>query len=162
MKRILAITIIFFLAIPSLAFSADMAAKLNAMLLNAKAEGHWQVKAAEVAQWIKEGREDFLVVDVRTDPEEYEAGHIPGAIYMSYDEVLKPENLERLPKDKMIILASITGQTQNLPVLALRTLGYDARTMSFGHSAWIKGYYGGGLMKEAIEAAAQNEYPLVK
>ncbi|MGD8352190.1 MAG: rhodanese-like domain-containing protein, partial [Nitrospirota bacterium] len=130
--------------------------------LNAKAEGHWQVKAAQVAQWVDEGREDFLVVDVRPNPGEFEAGHIPGAIYMSYNEVLKPENLERLPKDKMIILSCVTGQTQNLPVLALRALGYDARTMSFGHSAWIKGYYGGKLMKGAIQGAEENEYPLVK
>jgi hypothetical protein len=34
--------------------------------------------------------------------------------------------------------------------------------MSFGHSAWIKGYYGGTLMKGAIEGAEKNEYPLVK
>jgi rhodanese-related sulfurtransferase len=162
MKRAMAVAIVLLLALPSLAFPADMAAKLNAMLLNAKAEGHWQVKAAQVAQWVDEGREDFLVVDVRPNPGEFEAGHIPGAIYMSYNEVLKPENLERLPKDKMIILSCVTGQTQNLPVLALRALGYDARTMSFGHSAWIKGYYGGKLMKGAIQGAEENEYPLVK
>jgi len=139
-----------------------MAAKLNAMLLTATAEGNWQVTAADVAKWIKEGKTDFLVVDVRPNPAEYKNGHIPGAIYIPYNQILMPENLAKLPKDKKIILACVTGQTQNLPILALRTLGYDAHTIKFGHISWIKGYFGGKLVQNAIQGAAQNNYPLVK
>jgi hypothetical protein len=54
-------------------------------------------------------------------------------------------------------LVCVTGQTQNLPVLALRTLGYDAYTMSFGMASWIKGYLGGRLMQDAIAGA---NYPV--
>jgi rhodanese-related sulfurtransferase len=162
MKRLIFICLAALLLLPSVAGADDMAKKLNAVLLKAKEEGHWQVKAAEVAQWIKEGKKDFIVVDVRPNGEEFKKGHMPGAIYISYNEILKPENLKKLPRNKKIILVCVTGQTQNLPVLSLRALGYDARTMSFGHTAWIKGYYGGQIMRGAMKGAAENNYPLEK
>ena len=67
--------------------------------------------------------------------------------------------MKRLPRDKKLILACVTGQTQNLPVLALRTLGYNAYTLKFGHASWIKDYLGGNLMKEAIAGANYQTQP---
>ncbi|MDP2168538.1 MAG: rhodanese-like domain-containing protein [Thermodesulfovibrionales bacterium] len=149
--------LVLFLAVAVPAHAQDMAATLNAILLKASSEGHWQVKAADVAKMIAEKKTDFLVVDVRPVPPGQKGGKIPGSIFISYNEILKPENLKKLPKDKKIILVCVTGQTQNLPVLALRALGYDARTMSFGMSAWAKGYFGGTLMTGAINEA---NYPV--
>lgn len=162
MKRIaLVIFMLMLAASPALA-SGDMAAKLNAVLLSAPSGGNFQVMAADLDGWIKAGKDDFLVVDVRPNPNEFHLGHIPGAIYISYHEILKPENLNRLPKDKKIVLACVTGQMQNLPVLALRVLGYDAWTLHLGYSSWIKDYFGGDIMRQALAGAQQNKYPLVK
>lgn len=149
------------LAVPAFA-ADDMAKKLNEVLMKGPAEGHWQVKADDVAAWIKEKKKDFLVVDVRPTPPGQQGGRIPGSIYIPYGELLKPENLKKLPKDKKLILVCVTGQTQNLPVVALRVLGYDARTMSFGHAAWIKDYLGAQLMQQAIQNAATKNFPLEK
>lgn len=161
MKKILTVALVVFLAAP--AFGAgDIAKELNKVLLEGPSQGNWQVKASQVAQWIKEKKKDFLVVDVRLNPKEYAGGHIPGAIFIPYNKILEPGNLKKLPKDKKIVLVCVTGQTQNLPVVALRALGYDARTMSFGHASWIKGYYGGNIMKGAIGGAAKNNYPIEK
>lgn len=162
MRRLLILSIAVLVIMATPAHADEMAAKLNSMLLKAPSEANWQVKAADVATWIKENRNDFLVVDVRPNPKEYPSGHIPGSIYIPYNEILKPENLGKLPKNKKIVLVCVTGQTQNLPVLALRVLGYDARTMSFGYSSWIKGYFGGKIMQDAISGAAQSNYPLAK
>ena len=140
----------------------DMAKKLNEVLMKGPAEGHWQVKADEVAGWIKEKKKDFLVVDVRPTPPGQQGGRIPGSVYIPYSEILKPENLKKLPKDKKLILVCVTGQTQNLPIVPLRALGYDARTMSFGHAAWIKDYLGAQLMQQAIQNAAAKNFPLEK
>ncbi|GAB4389601.1 MAG: hypothetical protein Kow0025_15960 [Thermodesulfovibrionales bacterium] len=161
MKRLVIILLALSLAAPLYA-ADDMAARLNAVLVKAAAEGNWQVKAADLAQWIKEGRKDFQVVDVRANPQEYQAGHIPGAIFIPYNTILQPENLAKLPKDRTLVLVCVTGQTQNLPIVALRALGYDARTLSFGHASWIKGYFGGQLMQGAIAGAASGNYPLEK
>ena len=140
----------------------DVAKKLNEVLMKGPAEGHWQVKADDVDAWIKAKKTDFLVVDVRPNPPGQQGGRIPGSIYIPYNEILKPENLKKLPKDKKLILVCVTGQTQNLPVVALRVLGYDARTMSFGHAAWIKDYLGAQLMQQAIQNAATKNFPLEK
>ena len=84
-------------------------------------------------------------------------GKIAGSIYIPYNQILTAESLAKLPKDKKLILACVTGQTQNLPVLALRALGYDAWTMKFGMTSWIKGYLGAKIMQDAIAGA---DYPV--
>ncbi len=139
-----------------------LAQKLNNILSNGAYEGHWQVRADEVYQWIQAKQNDFLIVDVRPNPAEYTEGHIPGSIAIPYYDILKPENLRKLPQDKKIILVCVTGQTQNLPIVLLRLLGYDAMTMSFGHAAWIKGYWAGDVMQGAIDGAAAENYPVEK
>lgn len=148
--------------LPVYAQDVEIAKKLNDVLIKAKEERHWQVNADEVYMWIKTGQKDFLVVDARPNPEEYRAGHISGSIYIPYNEILKSENLKNLPKDKKIVLVCATGQLQNLPIVPLRMLGYDAYTMAFGYAAWIKNYRGGEVMKKAIEKAATKSYPVEK
>jgi rhodanese-related sulfurtransferase len=135
----------------------DLAKKMSDLLLTAPAAGHWQVKAADVAKMYAEKKGDFLVVDVRPEKPGQSPGRIAGSIYIPYNQILTPESLAKLPKDKKIILACVTGQTQNLPVLALRALGYDAYTMSFGMTSWIPGYLGAKLMQDAIAGA---NYPI--
>ncbi len=159
MRKWILLAVVLLIAVPAYA-GDDMAAKLNAVLMKGPAEGNWQVKAADVAKWIAEKKTDFQVVDVRPNPPGQKGGKIPGSIYIPYNEILKPENLAKLPKGKKLILVCVTGQTQNLPVLALRVLGYDARTMSFGMASWIKGYFGAGFMKEAIAGAESGKYPV--
>ena len=151
----------------SLAVSAsyaadDMAAKLNAVLSKAAAEKFWQVSADDVKAMIDAKKTDFVVVDVRPDISLYKAGHIPGAIFIATQDVLKPESLKKLPKDKKIILVCVSGQTQNLPVVALRALGYNALTMKFGMAAWDKNSLGVKFMKEALSGAEKKNYPIEK
>jgi len=144
----------------ALAAGDDFAKRLNDVLQKAPAEGEWQVKAADLAKMIAEKKADFLVVDVRSAPPAgpgQQGGKIPGSIYIPYNEILKDENLKKLPKDKKLILACVTGQSQNLVILPLRALGYNAWTLKFGMSSWIKGYFGGQFMQNAIAGA---NYPV--
>lgn len=166
MKRLSVILFTVVLSV-SLAVSAsyaadDMAAKLNAVLSRAAAEKFWQVTADDVKAMIDAKKTDFVVVDVRPDPNMFKAGHIPGAIFIATQDVLKPESLKKLPKDKKIILVCVTGQTQNLPVVALRALGYNALTMKFGMAAWDKNSVGVKFMKEALSGAETKKYPIQK
>ncbi len=147
------------LVVPAYA-AEEWVKKFNDILLKGPSEGNWQVKADEVAAWMQAKKTDFLIVDVRPNPPGQQGGKIPGALFIPYNEILKADNLKKLPKNKKLVLVCVTGQTQNLPVLALRALGYDARTMSFGHPAWIKGYFGGQLMQQAVQNAAAKNYPV--
>jgi rhodanese-related sulfurtransferase len=157
MKRlysfILVLSMSFVLMAPAPRANADMAKQLNEVLEQATANMFWQVQAAEVSKWLRARKTDFLLVDTRPNPAEYAQGHMPGAIQIPVQSILKPESLKKLPKNKKLILYCVTGQTQNLPVIALRALGYDAYTLAFGMSAWQKGYYGGQLMQGAVAGA---------
>lgn len=140
----------------------NMAKKLNDILVQGTSQKHWQVPADDVFAMIKEKKTDFLIVDVRPNPQEYKADHIVGSIYIPYNEILKPENLMKLPKDKKLILVCVTGQNANLPIVALWALGYNAYTMTFGYTAWIKDYRGAKLMQDAIQGAVTKNYPIEK
>jgi len=137
-------------------------AKLNEVLSAAPGQGFWQVKADDLHGWIQQKKSDFVVVDVRPNPAEYGQGHIPGAIQISVQNILNPASLGKLPKNKKVVLVCVTGQTQNLPVVALRALGYDAYTLAFGYSAWAPGYHGAQIMQGAIQNAAAKKFPMEK
>ena len=166
MKRLqvilFAVVISMALAVPASFGADDMAAKLNAVLSKSAAEKFWQVSAADVKAMIDAKKTDFVVVDVRPALSLYNAGHIPGSIFIPTQDVLKPENLKKLPKDKKIILVCVSGQTQNLPIVPLRALGYNALTMSFGMAAWDNKSLGVKLMKEALSGAETKKYPVAK
>jgi len=162
--RFLTVILVLVCTVPAHAFvsevSEDTTAKLSDILMKAPSENHWQVKADEVYGWMQAKKTDFVVVDVRTSPPGQQGGRIPGATYIPYNEILKAENLKKLPKDKKVILVCVTGQTQNLPMLALRSLGYDAYTMSFGHTSWIPGYLGANIMQKTIQNAGEKNFPV--
>ncbi len=109
---------------------------------------------------IAEKKTDFLVVDVRIGPPAgpgQQGGKIPGAIWIPVDQILKDESLKKLPKDKKIVLACVTGQTTGLPILPLRALGYNVVALKYGMSSWAKGYFGGQFIQKAVSEA---NYPV--
>jgi 3-mercaptopyruvate sulfurtransferase SseA len=53
-----------------------------------------------------QGREDVVLIDVR-EPEEYQAGHIPGITLIPRGQV--PSRLAEIPKDKTVILTCRSG-----------------------------------------------------
>lgn len=146
-----------FISVPLGHAGDDLAKKFDEVLSQAQAKNGWQIKAADVYKMITEKKQDFLIVDVRPVPPGQQGGKIAGSIFIPYYEIMRPENLQKLPKDKKLILACVTGQTENLPVVPLRVLGYDVYTLSFGMSSWIKGYFGGNFMQNAIAGA---NYPV--
>lgn len=157
------LTVIIFAVVLSVSLAVSGAyADDSAILSKAAAEKFWQVSADDVKAMIDSKKTDFLVVDVRPSPDMFKAGHIPGAIFIPVQDILKPESLKKLPKDKKIILVCVTGQTQNLPIVALKALGYNALTMKFGMAAWDKNSLGVKFMKEALSGAETKNYPLEK
>ncbi len=83
-----------------------------------------------------ESGEDIVVLDVRPR-EEYEAGHIPGAVSIPLPELKR--RLARLPKDKQIV-AYCRGcycAFADEAVKLLRAKGYDARRMEEGMPEWV-------------------------
>ena len=78
---------------------------------------------------------DPFIVSVRK-AEHYDAGHIPGAINISWKAIANPENLEKLPTDQQIVVYCYTGHTGQIATTVLNLLGYDAVNLKFGMMGW--------------------------
>ncbi len=74
--------------------------------------------------------DDFALVSARKQ-EDYDAGHIEGAILMSYGKGMQSE-FASLPTDKRIVVYCYSGQTAGQVVATLRLLGYDAVSLKGG------------------------------
>ncbi len=119
----------------------------------------YHISADDVQKRLRSGKNDFLIVDVREKEEKYEAGHIPGAIYINYKDVAKPENLAKLPKDKDIILYCNSGHEENKALTVLHMLGYRAYALKFGYVAW-KREKPTDAMLSVIDNASKKNYPV--
>ena len=78
---------------------------------------------AEEAKQIMDSEEGYIILDVRTQ-EEYDQGHIPGAIVISYEEI--PDKAEEVLTDKnqLILVYCRSGRRSKIAAEALVELGY--------------------------------------
>ena len=78
---------------------------------------------AEEAKQIMDSEEGYIILDVRTQ-EEYDQGHIPGAIVISHEEIAdKAENV-LTDKDQLILVYCRSGRRSKIAAEALVELGY--------------------------------------
>ena len=137
---------------------AIIKAAVNRYLSEMPDNGYY-ISADDVLKRLQTGGKDFLIVDVREKEEKYKTGHIPGAIYINYREIAKPENLAALPKDKDIILYCNTGHEESKALTVLRMLGYKAYALKFGYVAWKK-EKPTETMLGVIDNASKKNYPV--
>ncbi|WP_028045960.1 ThiF family adenylyltransferase [Cellulomonas sp. URHE0023] len=81
------------------------------------------------------GTDEFLLIDVR-EPEEFEAGAIPGAVLVPLGSVLDGSALDALPRDQEIVVQCQVGGRSLTAARVLRGLGYDASNLDGGILAW--------------------------
>jgi len=86
------------------------------------------IKAPDVQKMI-DAKTDFVGVDIRSNAD-FAKGHLPGFINIPFAEVGK--NLDKFPKDKLIVVQCYTGQTASQVVGILRMQGYNAKNLHFG------------------------------
>ena len=78
---------------------------------------------AEEAKQIIDTEEGYIILDVRTQ-EEYDQGHIPGAILIPDTEInVKAENV-LTDKDQLILVYCRSGRRSKIAAEALVELGY--------------------------------------
>ena len=101
------------------------------------AGGFKATKAADLFANLNDGDDSNnpVILDVRK-PEDYAAGHIPGAVNVAVKDLFTTAMLAKLPADKQIVAYCYSGQTASQATSALRMLGYDAYNMQFGMPAW--------------------------
>jgi rhodanese-related sulfurtransferase len=94
------------------------------------------VSASEVWEGIRSGKISYRVVDVR-QPEDYEKGHVPGAMNIPLDVLFRPASLEKLPAaGDPILLVCQSGHMESMALGGLAALGYDPYVLRFGMIGW--------------------------
>lgn len=79
----------------------------------------------------------YYLLDIRDDNKYKTVGHIKGVNHIWWFDVGK--NLDKLPKNKRIVVICNTGQSAGQVVAALRILGYDAVSLTGGmDNGWVK------------------------
>ena len=103
---------------------------LAALLLSAcgqkqetKQEAVYMNITAEEAKHIMDTEEGYIILDVRAQ-EEYDAGHIPGAIVIPHTEIETRAEEELTDKDQQILVYCRSGRRSKLAADALLELGY--------------------------------------
>lgn len=75
------------------------------------------------AKAVMDDTEGYVILDVRTQ-EEYEQGHIPGAMVIPHTEVAARAETELPDKAQVILLYCRSGRRSKLAAQALAELGY--------------------------------------
>ena len=78
---------------------------------------------AEEAKQIMDTEEGYIILDVRTQ-EEYDQGHIPGAIVISHEEIAEKAEQVLTDKDQLILVYCRSGRRSKIAAEALVELGY--------------------------------------
>ncbi len=90
---------------------------------------------AEEAKQIMDSEEGYIILDVRTQ-EEYDQGHIPGAIVISHEEIAEKAEDVLTDKDQLILVYCRSGRRSKIAAEALVELGYTNIREFGGISDW--------------------------
>ena len=103
---------------------------LAVMLLTAcgqAKENDWEAAymniTAEEAKAIMDSEDGYIILDARTQ-EEYDQGHIPGAIVISHEEIMEKAEEVLTDKDQLILVYCRSGRRSKIAAEALVELGY--------------------------------------
>ena len=78
---------------------------------------------AEEAKRIIDSEEGYIILDVR-EQDEYDAGHIPGAIVISHEEIAEKAEEVLTDKEQLILVYCRSGRRSKIAAEALVELGY--------------------------------------
>ena len=83
----------------------------------------YEMITAQQAKEIMDTQEGYVILDTRT-AEEYDQGHIPGAIVISHEEIKEKAESVLTDKDQLILVYCRSGRRSKLAAQDLVELGY--------------------------------------
>ncbi|QGP91313.1 Thiosulfate sulfurtransferase GlpE [Neomoorella glycerini] len=99
----------------------------------------YKIPEADLKKLVDAGDQSIYILDIR-EAKDFAAGHIAGAHNIPFKEVGR--NLDKLPRDKTIIVYCYTGQTGGQTTAALNIAGFKARSLNGGmNNGWMKAGY---------------------
>jgi rhodanese-related sulfurtransferase len=105
----------------------------------------------------KMDKKNLFLLDIRK-PEDFKKEHIEGATNIFWLDLLNPENLAKLPKDKKIVLICYVGHTSSQAIVLLKLLGYDVMALKFGMGkSPVEGVPVAGWLDYGFETVKERE-----
>ena len=91
-----------------------------------------ELQPSEAATRLEAG--EMQLVDVR-EQFEYDAGHVPGSLHISMNEV--GARASEIDKDKPVAFICLMGARSEMVTEYFRAQGYDAHNVSGGFARWF-------------------------
>ena len=98
---------------------------------------------AEEARQIMDSEDGYIILDARTQ-EEYDQGHIPGAIVISHEEIAEKAEEVLTDKDQLILVYCRSGRRSKIAAEALVELGIPTSRSSAASSIGLRRWKNNG------------------
>ena len=106
--------------------------RLRTLFGGQPADGRLRPKV-KVAQALELVRDGATLLDVRENGE-WKSGHAPGAIHVPLGDIDKAPR--RIKQGRPVVVMCASGMRSRTAAKHLRSLGYDATSLSGGMAAW--------------------------
>jgi len=137
MKRLFVVlALLFVFTGSSFAYDKELAGKFDAMFSQMTQEvlaiAPCQITPEKVLEMLNKN-EEFYVLDIRTPAEQNFVGFtFKNSLHIPMNQVFKKENLEKLPKNKKIVVVCHSGTRAAPTTMALRMIGFENAVMLRG------------------------------
>ena len=138
LKRIFLVSFLL-LAINASAYDESLAAKMDKTFSNVtqakiiKSKGKGVIENKELFKMLRE-KKKFVFLDVRTEGEMAVLGlKTKNTLEIPLEHLFEKKNLDRLPKDELIVLVCHSGSREKKAIMSLKMLGFkNVRLMKGG------------------------------
>lgn len=98
--------------------------------------GYETLSVYEYRKRFDKGRDDHLLVDVRT-PDEYKRGHLPRAINIPLADL--KASLDRIPGDRPVVVVCAAGNRSRMGAARIARAGRElVYNLEGGTNAWVR------------------------
>ena len=100
-------------------------------------EPYYRVDSPEASTILNEDPDNTVVIDVRRE-DEWETGHVTGAIHIPVDDVL--DRTDEIPTDKKVLFICAAGVRSGLACEMAASIGFDSEMLyniEDGTPSWI-------------------------
>jgi rhodanese-related sulfurtransferase len=121
-----------------------------------------RVSVEQLAEWLIEERQDFVLIDVRSK-EEYTKGKIHEARNIPLAELVNDATIAGLPTDRKVVIYSNGSENAAKASTMLRLAGLDAHLVTGGFNAWHERILNPDIPEEELDGenpqvSAQRAY----